>query len=334
MTVEGHFFVCSGWKILLHDIGLDSDRILRRAELPGDLFARDREKLATGEYYRLWSAIEAEADDPAVALRMGSSLSVEAFDPPIFAALCSPDLNTALSRLALYKRLLGAMKLDVTIAEDGTRLELVWLDRGHTPPPVLVLTELVFFVHLARIGTREEVRPISVTSPVLPKLRRDFTRYLGVAMTRGDSPRIHFGPEDAARPFLTANEPMWQFFEHDLKKRLSQLDAAATTEERVHAALLELLPSGKVSVDAVAKKLGTGARTLQRRLKAEGYSFRTVLEQTREALARYYLKNSNMSGAEIAFLLGFEDPNSFFRAFNAWTGTTPESARREMANLH
>ena len=38
-----------------------------------------------------------------------------------------------------------------------------------------------------------------------------------------------------------------------------------------------------------------------------------------------------MSGAEISFLLGFKDPNSFFRAFNAWTGTTPERARRELS---
>ena len=33
------------------------------------------------------------------------------------------------------------------------------------------------------------------------------------------------------------------------------------------------------------------------------------------------------SSAEISFLLGYEDPNSFFRAFHAWTGQTPERAR-------
>ena len=49
------------------------------------------------------------------------------------------------------------------------------------------------------------------------------------------------------------------------------------------------------------------------------------------ALAMHYLKSSPMSGAEISFLLGYEDPNSFVRAFSGWTGTTPESARREMA---
>ena len=44
-------------------------------------------------------------------------------------------------------------------------------------------------------------------------------------------------------------------------------------------------------------------------------------------LANHYLKTSTMSGSEISFLLGFEDPNSFFRAFHTWTGRTPELVR-------
>ncbi|MFH4146636.1 helix-turn-helix domain-containing protein, partial [Acinetobacter baumannii] len=43
-----------------------------------------------------------------------------------------------------------------------------------------------------------------------------------------------------------------------------------------------------------------------------------------------YLLNTTLSGYEIAFLLGFEDPNSFYRAFMAWTGQTPETLRDMM----
>lgn len=74
-------------------------------------------------------------------------------------------------------------------------------------------------------------------------------------------------------------------------------------------------------------KLGLSTRTLQRRLKEEGTSFQRTLDEVRTELARHYLKNSSMSGAEISFLLGFEDPNSFFRAFQRWTGKTPREAQ-------
>ena len=80
-------------------------------------------------------------------------------------------------------------------------------------------------------------------------------------------------------------------------------------------------------MDAVSAKLRASTRTVQRRLKEEGGSFQHVLNRTREDLAIHYLKTSTMSGAEISFLLGFEDPNSFFRAFHAWTGDTPEKMR-------
>ena len=48
---------------------------------------------------------------------------------------------------------------------------------------------------------------------------------------------------------------------------------------------------------------------------------------TREQLAHRYLKQPGLSTSEIAFLLGFEDPNSFHCAFQGWTGTTPSTLR-------
>ena len=67
-----------------------------------------------------------------------------------------------------------------------------------------------------------------------------------------------------------------------------------------------------------------------RQLKDEGTSYQEVLNATREQLALHYLEHSRVSCAEISFLLGFDDPNSFFRAFHAWTGATPEATRARL----
>ena len=159
---------------------------------------------------------------------------------------------------------------------------------------------------------------------------RPYAEYFGVYAQHGPRPLLAFSAADATLPFLTANDEMWQSFQLQLETRLADLDATATATDRVRAVLLELLPSGVASLEATARRLGTSVRTLQRRLQREQQSFQGVLNRTRQDLACHYLKTSDMTCAEISFLLGFEDPNSFFRAFQAWTGQTPERLREKL----
>lgn len=89
----------------------------------------------------------------------------------------------------------------------------------------------------------------------------------------------------------------------------------AATAERVRAVLLELLPGNTATIKNAATRLGLSQRSLQRRLAEKAVNFRELVNSTLERLARHYLSTTTMSGGEIAFLLGFADPNSFYRAF-------------------
>ncbi|MBB5084022.1 hypothetical protein [Nonomuraea endophytica] len=71
----------------------------------------------------------------------------------------------------------------------------------------------------------------------------------------------------------------------ELRQRLSELQASATTADRVRAALHECLPAGESSINAVAGQLMLSPRTLQRQLQAENTSYQAVLSDTRENLA-------------------------------------------------
>jgi AraC-like DNA-binding protein len=314
-----------GWQIVLKDLGVDARAVLKRAELPDDLMSRNSVMLTPDEYFRLWSALEAEAADPLLPLRIGRNVPAEAFTPPIFAALCSPHLVTASERIARYKRLCAPMALSIEDESKAFTIAYEWLD-GVQPPQSLVVFELVFMVHLVRTATRENVVPVRLetTRPPDAPAYRD---YFGLPVRKAKRHAVSFRPADARLPFLTANEAMWEAFEPSLRQRLSELDASATTTDRVRAVLLEALPSGSSSIEDVARRLAMSKRTLQRRLKGEDTNFQAILNQTREELALHYLRRTELSGAEISYLLGFEDPNSFFRAFHEWTGSTTESVR-------
>jgi AraC-like DNA-binding protein len=323
-------FSLQGWRVLLADLGINSTNVMRRAGLPDDFLSREDPRVETDAFLRIVEAIDTEAKDPFLPLRIAGALSIEAFDPAIFAACCSENLNQALRRLSTFKRLICPMRLDVEINEEYTQIEPHWLLARSMPHSTWVITEMLFFVALARMGTRSQVVPLAIEVPEPPENQDPYIEYIGIRITQSDQPQVRFAAADAERPFLIANHAMWKFFEPELRRRLEQLEADATHSERVRAALLECLPSGRSSADEVAKKLGMSKRTLQRRLQSEEQSFQSILDHTREELARHYLGSSQMSGAEISFMLGYEDPNSFFRAFHTWTGETPESVRSQL----
>lgn len=323
-------FSLQGWRVLLADLGINATNVMRRAGLPDDFLSREDPRLETDAFMRVVASIDTEARDPLLPLRIANAVSIEAFDPAVFAATCSENLNLALRRLSTFKRLICPMRLDVEITDTHTQIEPHWLQAREMPHRNWVITEVLFFVALARMGTRSAVIPLTVEVPEPPEHQDAYVEYLGIRIGQSDQPRVRFAAADAERPFLIANDAMWKFFEPELRRRLEQLDADATHSDRVRAALLECLPSGRSSADEVAKKLGMSKRTLQRRLQSEDQSFQSILDHTREELARHYLGSSQMSGAEISFMLGYEDPNSFFRAFHVWTGETPESVRSQL----
>lgn len=325
MTGVEHYTIDPTAKVLMRDLGLSVGNVLRRAGLPGDLLSGGPATLTADQAGALWEAIAVEADDPNLAIKVGQAISVESFSPPIFAAICSPNLNVAAARIAKHKALIGPIRVIVTPTGRGTEIELRWPadHRFHE----MVTTELVWWVALVRLATRTHVVPVAVTSTQPPADPQALTDYLGVPVGQGDRNTVTFSDRDAARPFVTANEPMWEFFEPELRRRLAELEANATTAQRVRAALLELLPSGRGAIDAVAHELTLSTRTLQRRLHSEDTSFQAVLAQTRESLARHYINQGHLSTTEIALLLGYDEPKSFYRAFHTWTGQTPQQAR-------
>lgn len=313
-------------RVILADLGIRPADLLRAAGLPADLTSRDDAVLPARQYYALFETLEQLIGDRDLGVAIAERLSPEVFDPPIFAAMCSPNLRVAAERIAVHKRLLGPLRLRVDADADGLDVEILW-PAGNPPPPVLPGVEAAFWVALARIGTRTRVVPQRVVVPQLPRNVAAVQDWFRARVERGDTTLVRFSPLDATRPFLTANAGMWDFFEPELRRRLNDLAGDATLSAKVRAALIELLPAGSGSAQGVARHLGVSTRTLQRRLGEDGVTFQKLLADLRGELAHHYLTQSTLSLTEIAFLLGYDNANSFHRAFNQWTGRTPLGVR-------
>ena len=133
---------------------------------------------------------------------------------------------------------------------------------------------------------------------------------------------------DLRLPFVTHNEELLQMldpqFEHAIQAR-----PAPGILAQVKWVLKRLLSGSRPDLVMVAKELGLGERTLQRRITEEGTTFRRLLNETRHELVRQYLGDASVEINEAAFLVGFEDATSFYRAFRSWEGTTPAQWRAD-----
>ena len=88
------------------------------------------------------------------------------------------------------------------------------------------------------------------------------------------------------------------------------------------------------SPEKVAELLNMSARTLQRKLKVSGTSFKDILNETRHAFAVAYLSVPQYSVNEITQWLGFSCTGSFTRAFRRWTGLAPTDWRATGASRY
>lgn len=315
-------FILDGqYKELFTAAGVDVGAVLKKAGLPEDLLNHKKILLEEEAYYRFLEAVGQVTADPSLPIRLATGAQVQAFSAPIFAAWCSPNGKVCLERLARYKKLIGPMELQ--LEEQGDTLSVAWVpgNPSLTLPAFLVQSETAFLLAMLRKATGEKILPREIqlqpgaASPALEA-------FAGRALVTGDRNRMTFVRKDMELPFISRNEALWNYFEPEMNRRLSDLEVDESVSGRVRSALTELLPGGNFSISDAAGKLGIGTRTLQRKLAEEGTTFQKQLNSTREVLALHYLEHTTMTTGDIAYLLGYAELNSFLRAFTVWTGKT------------
>jgi AraC-like DNA-binding protein len=134
-----------------------------------------------------------------------------------------------------------------------------------------------------------------------------------------------FSKADMERPFLTHNADLLAIVAPQLEAELKRQLAQKTISEQVKGTVKKLLAGQRPALQDVARELHLSTRTLRRRLTDEGGTFQ--MENARRELAQHYLLHSSLELNETAYRLGYEDSNSFFRAFHHWEGTSPGAWR-------
>ncbi|OIQ32775.1 MAG: hypothetical protein BM562_03200 [Alphaproteobacteria bacterium MedPE-SWcel] len=311
------------------------ERVLRRAGLPAELLESDRHGLSGRQIFDLWEATFAEAGSFERLVELAKSSARTPFKPALLAFSCSPDVVTGLERLNVFKPLVAPVQITCARMEARTRVIITSTMPDCPVPAAMAAFELIFFLELMRACTAHHVVPLAVTLPAISAdLDIDMAALeaeAGCQIDTGDTLSILLAPEDSNRRLISEAADVWPAFEKELRRQMLDWHASQPTSARVKASLLELLPSGHATADAVCRQMVMSKRSLYRHLAREEVTFQSILDETRTELALHYLRQDDISVEEISYLLAYSDPNSFYRAFRNWTGMTPLQARARLA---
>jgi AraC-like DNA-binding protein len=271
------------------------------------------------------------AGDPNIGLHLAHDVrDPRIFDAGLLLMMASPTLAASFDLMQRYQRLWA----------DGERVAL-------QPTPAGLLARftaqgspgefqrqcdesaMAEMVIGARMLTGCELAPLRVAfRHAAPPETREHAELFRCSPEWGARyTELELAREDLERTLPHASETYRAIFQEQVECALARLPApSGGVTESVRAAARAALTSGDCSLASTARALGTSARTLQRRLQAEGTSFAELVDALRCELAKLYL-DRRVPVAEIAWLLGYAEASAFHHAFKRWTGSTPEQLR-------
>lgn len=306
--------------------GADPSTLLRRGEL--ETPPKPDDQIDVAYYFDVWRRALALIPDPAFALRAASLFQLEDHEVFGFLAMSCATLGEAYERTATYRALycVGA-RWELSVESDVTRM--VWYpwpgdvrDAGYRAAMDFAVADMEKAIR--RLG-KTGPRPIEVRlAHKAPQDSAPFTKYYGATPKFG-APlyELIYAPGLVDLPVATFNSRLRDYFDEECRRLVSQMAAGSSTVEQVRKQLIAAMDGGDTSIEAVAKKLGTSARSLQRRLSEESSRYNDLLSEVRAEFAKRYLARGSISASEVAYLLGFTEPPAFFKAFKRWTGMTP-----------
>ena len=322
--MNDRFRLFSVWAQRLAEHKLAVPAVLRRAGLPAGFFQQEKIYASTAELFALWRAICEMSPDPGIGLKLGAEPRFERYHPAAIAAVCSRSFRDALQRIARYKQLTCPEEIRVNTRQDEASVEFIFLQAEEVQPDVLVDVGLSWIASIGRRGTDGQLTPLRVELTCSVQNRELLESHFGCRVRfKADRNALVFRNSDLDRPFVTHNEDLLTAIGDHLETELQARRASLNTEEQVKRTLKRSLAGKRPTLQHIAQALGMSARTLQRRLTDANVTFQQLVEDARRELAHHYLEQSIIELNEVAYLLGYEDANSFFRAFQAWEGTSP-----------
>jgi AraC-like DNA-binding protein len=318
------------WHVL-DSYGVDPREVIHASHFRPNDPAQTSRRIRFSDYDATLARAVARVGDPALGVRSARYFNPSYLGALGYAWLASSSLRAAIHRIVRLSRMFNE-QLRLEVEESPRQVRLVYGSRQPVrEADVIADGHVANLLQLCRIIYGPELQPEAVTLTLpAPSDPAPWIAHYGPVVRFGQADNsFTLGAADADAP-LTGSHPELVALHEDIVERyLLKLDRDNVLN-RLRLELMQELPSGRVTEDAMAAALNMSKRTLHRKLRENDETFRSVLAQVRRELAQHYVRTRDFSITEIAFLLGYNDTSAFSRAFRNWFGRSPSDARERV----
>ncbi|WP_455221319.1 AraC family transcriptional regulator ligand-binding domain-containing protein [Kaarinaea lacus] len=330
-----HISTISSWVLLiaetLKSYSVDYRKLFREVGMDPAHLSDQNARFDFFSVTRLWDLALERTQDPCFGLVVVNHWHPTSLHALGFSWMASSSLKDAFERLQRYIRIVNnAAAVDIKIQNSATRLSIYNAAGPHKASIAAMDASLAVLVHMCRLNYGKELDPVLIQttrpepSPTCVDRLNAFFR--APIEFSSDENAVYFKNSDIEKHLPASNIDLARANDKVIDEYLSHLDGVSIGI-KTKAKITELLPSGSVTEEKIAALLNLSVRSMQRKLKEEGSSFKELLNQTRQELAEQYIENSRLSINEITYMLGFSDPANFSRAFKRWHGVSPSHYR-------
>ena len=241
----------------------------------------------------------------------------------------APDVRTALRELGAYFNHHNQGATVAITVRDGKAL---WnfTPRPHLHAPLTQQSDLVVGI-AAKIMRllAPQWRPTAIYLPhsAPEDLQPYQQRFSCPVYFDWDSTLVVSDADFLDSPLSEADAELHRILETHLKD--VQAPSADDFSARVSHLIRQALASGDCSIERVASYLGMNKRTLQRRLREEDSSYKTLLDDIRFEIACNYLTECRGPLTTLSHMLCYSELSAFSNAFRRRFGQSPRQWKKQ-----
>ncbi len=317
---------------------VDTARGLELADLDANTIAQPDARIDGAQFEILLRWLINASNDTVFGLHTSEYIQPGSYSVLGYIAMNAANILEAFTKMTEYEKLVGDMGTSHAEALPGGRMAIHWRCRYPNQPVRRHLIENVFasWVRYVRwLAGDNALNPIEVwfEHAVAPGEEAVYERIFRCPL-KFNQPHSAIVTDLAmlSHPMRQPDPQLLATLESHARAELERLSHKQTTSGRVRRHLRQSLSQHLPRKEQAAEALGLNVRTLHRRLKEEGTSWQTLLNEVRHDLALQYLQDTNMTQNDIARHLGFSDMRSFQRHFKRNHGATPGEWREQHNN--